>query len=344
MVYLECDYNNGCHPAVLEKLTQTNDAPQLGYGFDEYSESAKQKIKAACGRPEADVFFLVGGTQTNATVLSSILKPHEGVVAVDSGHIGGHECGAVEYTGHKVLTVPGENGKLPAPVLKNYLSAFYGDANFDHMVFPGAVYISFPTELGTLYSRQELQSLHEVCKEYSIPLYVDGARLGYGLSSYACDFTLQDLCGLCDIFYIGGTKVGALCGEAVVFPNGDAPAHFFSMIKQHGALLAKGRLAGVQFDALFTDGLYFAISRHAIEMAEKLKQIIRDCHIDFWLETPTNQQFIILDDAFVKRLDPFVANGFWEKYDETRTVVRFCTSWATTDEQLNDLAKYLKTV
>ena len=216
-----------------------------------------------------------------------------------------------------------------------------GQCSYDHMVFPGLVYISFPTEYGTLYSRAELEAIHAVCRRYSLPLYVDGARLGYGLMSPACDFTIQELAGLCDVFTIGGTKVGALCGEAVVFPHGGAPAHFFTTIKQHGALLAKGRLTGVQFDALFTDGLYFEISRHAIEMALQLKALFLKNGYELFLDSPTNQQFILLDDATMAVLSPKVAFEVWERRPDVRSVVRFATSWATTSGQLAELEAML---
>lgn len=344
MLHFECDYNNGCHNEVLKRLIETNGSFEDGYGFDGYTESAKAKIRSAVGCENADVFFLVGGTQTNETVIASLLRPYEGVVAAETGHIGGHESGAVEYTGHKVLPIRANEGKISADDLADYLATFYGDANHEHMVFPGMVYISFPTELGTLYSKAELENIHSVCRQYSMPLYIDGARLGYGLASPACDMTLPEFAALCDCFYIGGTKVGALCGEAVVFPQGNAPKHFFSMIKQHGALLAKGRLTGVQFEALFTDDLYLRISAHAIRMAEKLKAALKEANIPFYLETPTNQQFVIMEDEKIVELDKTVINGFWEKYDATHTVMRFCTSWATTEEDIAALAEEFKRI
>ena len=341
MLHFECDYNNGCHEKVLKRLVETNGVLQTGYGFDEYSDWAKEKIRIACQCPEADVFFLVGGTQTNATVISSVLRPYEGVVAAETGHIGGHEAGAIEYTGHKVLPIPQKDGKISAEGLRSYLENFFADENRDHVVWPGMVYISFPTELGTIYSKAELSAIHAVCHQYCIPLYVDGARLGYGLMSKECDFTLPEFAELCDFFYIGGTKVGALCGEAVVFPRGGAPEHFFSMIKQHGALLAKGRLAGVQFDALFTDGLYFQISKHAIDMAELLKDALKEKGYRFLLETPTNQQFVIVTKEKEKELNQSMVSCFWDSYDKEHTAIRFCTSWATTEEDIEALKAIL---
>ena len=341
MLSFTCDYNEGAHPAILERLFATNLEQEPGYGFDRYTVSAKERIRKALNRPEADVFFLTGGTQTNATVISAILKGYEGAVAVETGHIAVHEAGAVEFTGHKVLTLPQHQGKMQADELEAFLQGFYAEPAYDHMVFPGLVYISFPTEYGTLFSKAELEALHAVCKRYSLPLYVDGARLGYGLMSPACDLSFQELAGLCDVFTIGGTKVGALCGEAVVFPHGGAPAHFFTTIKQHGALLAKGRLTGVQFDTLFTDGLYFEISRHAIDMAMRLKDLFRKKGYELFLDSPTNQQFILLDQAAMDVLSPQVAFEIWEHRPDGRTVVRFATSWATTPEQLAALEEML---
>ena len=271
MISFESDYIAGAHPKVLERLTETNMEPLGGYGTDKYCESAREKIKKACDCPQAEVHFLVGGTQTNAIVISSMLKEYEGVIAAKTGHVSLHEAGAIEFTGHKVLEIEQENGKISAETLKQYLETFYNDENHEHMVFPGMVYISHPTEYGTLYNKKELMQLSEVCRKFAIPLYLDGARLGYGLMSREADVTLSDIASLCDVFYIGGTKVGAFCGEAVVFTKQNAPKHFMTVVKQKGALLAKGRVLGVQFDTLFTDGLYFEIAEHAIKMAEELK-------------------------------------------------------------------------
>ena len=341
MLSFTCDYNEGAHPAVLERLLASNLEQEPGYGADRFTQSARERIRKVLDRPEADIYFLTGGTQTNATVISAILKGFEGAVAAETGHIAVHEAGAVEFTGHKVLTVPQHGGKMDASELEAFLKGFYADASFDHMVFPGLVYISFPTEYGTLYSRAELEAIHAVCRGYNLPLYIDGARLGYGLMSPACDFTIQELAGLCDVFTIGGTKVGALCGEAVVFPHGGAPAHFFTTIKQHGALLAKGRLTGIQFDVLFTEGLYFEISRHAIEMAMQLKALFLKKGYELFLDSPTNQQFILLDDATMAVLSPQVAFEMWERRPDGRSVVRFATSWATTPQQLAALEAML---
>lgn len=341
MLFFVNDYCEGAHPAILQKLLETNMEKLSGYGTDKYCDSAKEKIRKACGCPDAEVFFLVGGTQTNATVIGSVLNRYEGVLAAQTGHVSCHEAGAIEYTGHKVLTLPAENGKIKAESITDYVETFYGDESHDHMVFPGMVYISFPTEYGTLYSKKELQEIYEVCKKRDLPLFVDGARLGYGLASSENDVTLEELAQLCDVFYIGGTKVGALCGEAVVFTNRRAPKYFVTQIKQHGALLAKGRLLGIQFDTLFTNDRYFKISEHAIYMAEKLKQLFAEKRYRFYLDSPTNQQFIILENEKLQELSGKVDFSIWEKQDAEHTVVRFATSWSTQEADIEYLSTLL---
>ena len=340
MISFESDYTTGAHPEILRKLTETNMEMMSGYGSDRYCISALEKIRAACGSQEADVQFLTGGTQTNALVISMMLKDYEGVIAAQTGHINVHEAGAIENTGHKVMTLPQHNGRIDPEELETYVRDYYQDETYEHMVFPGMVYISHPTEYGTLYRRAELEKLSEICSRYNMKLYMDGARLGYGLASLQTDVTLQDITRLCDVFYIGGTKVGALCGEAVVFTRNNTPDHFLNLIKRRGALLAKGRLLGVQFDTLFTDDLYFKISRHAVDKAEELKQIFRDKGYEFFLESPTNQQFVIIGNNKMEKLKEKVAFGFWEKYDGEHTVVRFATSWSTTDQDM----EYLRSV
>lgn len=337
MISFENDYIAGAHPLILQRFVETNMESLTGYGADGYCESAKEKIKKACECQDAQVEFLVGGTQTNAIVISTMLHDYEGVIAASTGHISTHEAGAIEFTGHEVLEIPGENGKIGADSLKVFIDNFYADANHEHMVFPGMVYVSYPTEYGTLYTKNELKKISEVCHSYDIPLYLDGARLGYGLMSRESDLTLPDIAQLCDVFYIGGTKVGALCGEAVVFTKNNKPKYFMTSVKKRGALLAKGRLLGIQFDTLFTDNLYFEISRHAIEMAEKLKNLFHEKGFHFYLESPTNQQFIILENTQMEKLKEKVRFSFWEKYDENHTVVRFATSWSTTEEDINML-------
>jgi threonine aldolase len=341
MLSFECDYTAGAHPRILTRLSETNFEPLPGYGSDKYCESAREKIKAACALPNADVHLLVGGTQTNSIVIASLLHPCEGVISPETGHINVHEAGAIEVTGHKVLSLPSREGKLEANTLIDYLEKFYTDESNFHMVQPGMVYISYPTEYGTLYKKSELADIYRVCKKYSLPLFIDGARLGYGLESKGCDLSLPELARLCDVFYIGGTKVGALCGEAVVFPQGNTPKYFTQFVKQHGALLAKGRLLGVQFDELFTDGMYFDLSRHAIECAEKMKEIFKRKGFSFFLETPTNQQFILLENKKMEELAQKVRFCFWEKTDGNHTAVRFATSWSTTEKDIAELAEIL---
>ena len=334
MVSFVSDYTTGAHPEVLAKLAETNLEPLPGYGADRYCESAKEKIRAACGLPEAEVFFLTGGTQTNAAVISTMLRDWEGVIAAKTGHISVHEAGAIEYTGHEVLEVEQKDGKIRPETLRAYLAAWYADESREHMTFPGMVYLSHPTEYGTLYAKAELEAIAGICREYGLRLYLDGARLAYGLMSRETDLTLQDIARLCDVFYIGGTKAGALCGEAVVFTRGNMPAHFLTSVKKRGALLAKGRLPGIQFDALFTDGLYFRIGKHAVDMAEKMKDIFRARGIPFFIDSPTNQQFVVLENERADRIAKRVAFEAWEKPDEGHTVVRFATGWSTTEEDL----------
>lgn len=341
MISFASDYIAGAHPQVLKRLVETNLEPLPGYGEDFYCARAKEKIRAACGCPQAQVEFLTGGTQTNQIIIASLLRDHEGVVAAETGHVNTHEAGAIEYAGHKVLELPQRDGKLEAEELESFVRAFYQDENHEHMVFPGMAYISHPTELGTLYSKRELEELSKVCRAHDMLLFLDGARLGYGLMSREADLTLEDIARLCDVFYIGGTKVGALCGEAVVFTQNNRPAHFVNAVKKRGALLAKGRLLGVQFDALFTDGLYFELSRHAIDMAEALKAIFHEKGVEFYQESPTNQQFVILDDAKLEELKRQVSYSFWEKRGPNQTAVRFCTSWSTTREDLDFLRSIL---
>ena len=341
MVSFESDYIEGALPEILDALVKTNMEQLSGYGADEYTQSAKEKIKKACNCPKAQVAFITGGTQTNQLVISTMLKQYEGVVAPQTGHVSSHEAGAIEYTGSKVITIPGHNGKMDAVELKQYLSDFYSDGNHEHMVFPGMVYISFPTEYGTIYSKKELSDIYKVTQEYKLPLFVDGARLGYGLASKQCDMTLPEFSSLCDIFYIGGTKVGALCGEAIVYTKGNMPEHFENLTKKHGALLAKGRLNGIQFDTLFTDNLYFKAAEHAIEMAELVKNAFKSKGYKFLLDSPTNQQFIILENSKMQELSKKVKFCFWEKVDENHTAVRFATSWATKKENVELLQKLI---
>lgn len=341
MLNFESDYIEGAHPLILEALTKTNMEALSGYGKDEYTATAREKIASACGLKDAEIFFITGGTQTNQIVIDTMLQQYEGVVSAQTGHVNTHEAGAIEYTGRKVLAVPAHNGKIYAEELDSFIRDFYEDGNHEHEVFPGMCYISHPTEYGTLYSKEELSKISEVCHSHNIPLFMDGARLGYGLASNQTDVTLQDIARLCDVFYIGGTKVGALCGEAVVFTKKNMPAHFEHLVKKHGALLAKGRLLGVQFDTLFTNDLYLKISKNAIDRAEELKSIFAEKGYKFFIDSPTNQQFVILENSKLQELKMSVKFSFWEKYDANHTVVRFATSWATTSEKIAELKKLL---
>ena len=382
MLSFDCDYANLAHPLVLDALVRHNAARPVPYGFDEYSDRARALIRQACGLPDAQIFFLTGGTQANATTIDSMLYQYEGVLCVASGHINVHEAGAVEFTEHKIITLPdsGEadtlntqhstqntqhpTGKLAASTLARYLDDYHHDGNRDHCVHPGLVYITFPTEYGTLYSASELADLYAVCQRYDLPLYVDGARLGYGLMSPECDVTLPFLARHCDVFYIGGTKIGALCGEAVVFTNRPAHKHFFSIQKQHGAVIAKGALIGLQFQALFSpqpssvaqgnhishlssltshleEPLYFSLSRHAIQMALLMKQLFQRRGFTFYVDSPTNQQFIVLPNAVAERLSQCVSFTHFGQTDHHHTICRFVTSWATTEEEIQELEQIL---
>lgn len=337
MVLFECDYTEGACPEIIKRLEETNFVQTPGYGEDEYCESAREKIKKLCGKENADVHFLVGGTQTNFTVISSVLRPHQGVLCAQTGHINVHETGAVEATGHKVLAVPSETGKITAKQVLDYYEAHWNDVNHEHMVQPGMVYISHPTENGTLYSKKELEDLYAVCKEKGLPLFLDGARLGYGLMSDASTLTLQDVAANTDVFYIGGTKVGALFGEAVVIVNPALKKDFRYMIKQNGGMLAKGRLLGIQFDTLFTNGLYFKVAKHADDLAMKLKKAFIDKGYRLLFDSYTNQQFPIIPDEHLEKLKESYGYSFWEKVDETHSAVRFCTSWATREDAVDAL-------
>jgi threonine aldolase len=337
MKRFDSDYLEGCLPEILQRLGETNLEQSVGYGEDAHCTAAREKIRAAVGRPDADVHFLVGGTQTNVTVISSLLKPYQGVVCAESGHINVHETGAVEHSGHKVMALPATAGKITAAQVEEAFASHRDDANHEHMVQPGMVYISFPTEMGTLYSKDELTAISAVCRRWQRPLFVDGARLGYGLASPLCDLTLPELAALVDVFYIGGTKQGALFGEAVVFCNPALAHEFRYHIKQNGGMLAKGRLLGIQFETLFTDGLYLKSARHAIDEAFRLRDGLRAKGYRFLCDSPTNQQFPILEDVQIEALRAEFGFEFWQRIDATHSAVRFCTSWATRPEAVDAL-------
>ena len=341
LCHLESDYNNGAHEVVLRRLIETNDERTKSYGDDCFSEHARQLIREACAAPEAQIWFLAGGTQTNATIIDCALQPYEGVLCAETAHINVHEAGAVEFTGHKVIALPAHDGKLVAGDLQAWLAAYFADETAEHMVRPGMVYITFPTELGTLYTADELRSLHEVCREYNLLLYVDGARLAYGLAA-SKDVTLPLLAELADIFYIGGTKCGALCGEAVVFPHGNAPSHMLSRIKRHGSLLAKSRVVGVQFEALFQPvggtSLYATIGQHAVSLAMQLRHLFVD-QLGYkpFIDSPTNQQFYIIPNRDLDSLRNHIGFEVWCPVDDAHTACRFVTSWATTKQEISAL-------
>lgn len=340
MQHFDSDYMEGMHPAILEALVRTNMQKTTGYGLDEYCVAAREAIRKACAAPDAEVHFLVGGTQTNATVIRALLRPHEGVVAAATGHIAVHESGAIEAGGHKVLTLPHKEGKISAAQVDEYLEWFYADESFEHMVFPAMVYLSLPTEYGRLYSLAELEAMAEVCRKWNLKLFVDGARLGYGLAAAECDVTLADLARLCDAFYIGGTKCGAMFGEAVVMRKGLVP-HFFTIVKQQGALLAKGRMLGIQFLTLFTDNLYLDIARHAVEQAARLKRAFIERGYELYFDSPTNQVFVTLNAEQEKRLRAATTFTEWERLPDDRLVVRLATSWGTRPEDVEALIEKL---
>ncbi len=337
MILFNSDYTEGAHPRLMERLMETNLEQTVGYGEDAYCEEAREAIRRVCEAPNADVHFLVGGTQTNFTVISLALRSYQGVICADTGHINVHETGAVEATGHKVLALPGTDGKITAEQVKEAYALHWSDESREHIVQPKMVYISHPTELGTLYTKTELQALHDVCKECGLYLFLDGARLGYGLMAPGTDVTLPDIAALCDVFYIGGTKVGALFGEAVVICNPELKNDFRYGIKQHGGMLAKGRLLGVQFLELFKDGLYFEIAKHAIDMAMLLKNELTKKGYHFYMDSVTNQQFIIIDDKKLEEIREKYGVTYQMRCDDTHSVIRLCTSWATREEDVKAL-------
>jgi threonine aldolase len=335
MIQFQCDYNEGAHPRILERMMQTNYEQTIGYGEDHYCDMARKLICKACGKPDADVHFLVGGTQANATVISSILRPHQGVLCVRSGHINVHETGAIEHSGHKVLALDGTDGLLSAESVRLAVLEHLAEDGPEHTVQPGMVYISFSSEVGTVYSLDQLEALSSVCREYGLPLFIDGARMGYGLASEGCDVTLEDIARLADVFYIGGTKQGALFGEAVVITNDALKKDFRYMIKLNGGMLAKGRLLGIQFLTLFEDGLYMELAHHAVKQAMRIRDAFAAKGYDFLVTSPSNQQFPILPNDVMERLSADFMFSVWQKTDDSHTAVRFCTSWATKPESVD---------
>lgn len=341
MIYFNNDYSEGCHEKVLQKLIETNMVQTPGYGVDDYCAKAAAVIKKLCGREDVDVHFLVGGTQTNLTVIDAALRPHQGVLCAVSGHINVHETGAVEATGHKVLGLASDDGKITADQIREAAMDHLNSDCAEHIVQPKMVYISNPTELGTIYSLEELTAISKTCREFGYYLFMDGARLGYGLTAADNDLTMADIAALCDVFYIGGTKVGALFGEAVVISNPAINTDFRYMIKQHGGMLAKGRLLGVQFDALLSDGLYFDISRHANALADRIRATLAELNLPLLVPGTTNQIFAILPDFMLDELSKEFAYNVEKRMDQTHRAVRFCTSWATNTENVDILCQRL---
>lgn len=343
MIHFECDYTEGAHPNILKRLVETNMVQTIGYGVDEICESARMKIRKTIHQENADIHFLVGGTQANLTVIDAVLRPYQGVISAESGHINVHETGAIEACGHKVLTLESSDGTITGTQVENMMELHLKDDAMEHTVQPGLVYISFPTENGTLYSKKQLTELYQSCQKYQLPLFIDGARLGYGLASPDNDLTIQDIARLSDVFYIGGTKVGALFGEAVVITKDILKKDFRYMIKQKGGMLAKGRLLGIQFDELFTKDLYFEISKHAIQLAMQIREACKENHLPLAFESPTNQQFLLLTEEQTKTLEEQFVVSHIEKR-ENMNVIRLCTSWATTQENVDLLVSVLKTL
>lgn len=341
MLHFDSDYMRGAHPEVLRLLIETNMSQTSGYGTDSYTGEAERLILDSCRLANGKVWFLEGGTQTNTTVIDAILHKSQGVLAAESAHINVHEAGAIENSGHKVLTLPSHGGKIDASELREYIRDFYADSTWPHMVAPGMVYISHPTELGTLYSKEELKEISDVCREAKIPLYIDGARLAYGLASDESELTLPEIASLCDVFYIGGTKCGTLFGEAVVASNPEILPNFFTIIKMHGGLLAKGRLLGIQFRQLFTDGLYHSIGRNGILMARKLRETMNSHGYRCYIDSPTNQQFFIMPNTDIEKLSQNVSFELWGAMGESETPVRFVTDWGTTIDEINRLSACL---
>lgn len=341
-IQFQCDYNEGCTPEILKALADTNMEQNIGYGEDPHCENARRIIREICGAPDAQVHFLVGGTQANATVISSILRPYQGVIAATTGHIAVHETGAIEHGGHKVIALPAVDGKITATQVGKCIEDHYQEDGPEHTVQPGMVYISFPTEFGTLYSRKEMQEIHEVCRKYNVPLFVDGARLGYGLASSEADLTLSDLASLADVFYIGGTKQGALFGEAVIITNPHLGKDFRYCIKQGGGMLAKGRLLGIQFETLMQDGLYLKLARHANEEAQRIREVLKSKGYEEVVNSPTNQLFFTLPDSHLEQLNPYFIFSPWGKPTPTHSTIRICTSWATRKENTDSLIEHIE--
>ena len=342
MIRFNCDYSEGAHEKILARLIETNMEQTPGYGEDEYCYEAADMIRKEIGNPDAAVHFLVGGTQTNLIVIDAALRPHQGVIAADSGHIATHESGAIEGTGHKVMTIPSKDGTIWADEIKALWASQHYSQTAEHEVQPGMVYISFPTENGTLYTKKQLEDIYKVCRECGLLLFVDGARLGYGLMSPACDINMADLAANCDAFYIGGTKLGFLFGEALVITDKGLNRDFRYFIKHHGAMLAKGRLLGVQFGAAFKDGLYYDMAKNAIDLAMEVKKGVKEAGFEMLFDSYTNQQYVIMPDETVAELEKNYAFALWCKPTENTSCIRICTSWATKAEDVKALLEDIR--
>ncbi len=337
MIHFECDYTQGAHPKIIEMLAETNMEQTTGYGEDEHCERARQMILEKCKNKDAYVQFLVGGTQANTTIIAAALRPWQGVISADTGHINVHETGAIEATGHKVIALANTNGKITAEQVEACCREHFSAGNAEHMVQPGMVYVSNPTEFGTLYTKTELEAIYKVCRKFDLFLFVDGARMAYGLGAEENDLTLADYARLSDVFYIGGTKAGALFGEAVVITDERLKKDFRYMIKRQGGMLAKGRLLGIQYEVLMEGDRYEELGRHADVLAEKIKAVFLKKGYQSYMDSVTNQQFFVLPVRDLKKLGEKYSYSFEKYTDAEHALVRFCTSWATTEEQVNEL-------
>ena len=344
MLRFECDYTEGCIPEILEAISRENHTQLQGYSEDVISDRVRAKIRTLCGAEDADVHFLVGGTQANTTVIAAALRPYQGVLSAEPGHIACHETGAIEATGHKVLALPSDTGRISATQIRSYCAAHWADASHEHIVQPAMVYVSHPAENGSLYTLEELTEIRQACDEWNLTLFLDGARLGYGLTSPVTDVTLQDIARLTDVFYIGGTKVGALFGEAVVITNEALKKDFRYLIKRHGGMLAKGWQLGLQFDALFKNDLYFAICARANRMADRIRATLREMNVPSLAECTTNQIFSIFSDVFLEELSKEFTFTEMHRVDAAHRAIRFCTSWATTEESVDALCAAMRRI
>ena len=343
MIYFRNDYSEGAHPKVLQALVETNLVSTPGYGCDEYCACARELLRERFACPNADVHFLVGGTQTNLTAAAAFLRPWEAVIAADTGHIAVHETGAIEATGHKVYVVPGVDGKLTSDAIRTAVRD-HQTGTEEHMVLPRMVYVSDSTELGTIYTRAELQALSDTCRELGLYLYLDGARMAMALTAQGNDLVPEDFAQLCDAFYLGGTKNALLFGEALVIVNNALKPYFRNVMKQHGGMLAKGRLLGVQFAAILQDDLWLQTARHANELAQRLAAALTAMGVPLYAASPTNQVFPIFTNAQVEALRQNFSFEFIARVDENHSAIRYVTSWATRPEDVETLLEAVRSL